>query len=99
MFGLMPEWGCRTLFDVAVAVRMEAAQEVGDGHPALSGYLGWPQEAALVYALRLVNACIREGLIGDVPGRAFPGQAAPKRDTGGKVLAFPARKAKDGDGD
>ena len=71
-------------------VTMEITQEASEELEALSGYLGWP---------RLVNACIREGLIGDVPGRAFPGQAAPKRDTGGRVLAFPARKAKDGDGD
>ena len=75
-------------------VTMEITQETSEELEALSGYLGWPQEAALLYALRLVNACIREGLIGDVPGRAFPGQG-----TGGKVLAFPARKAKDGDGD
>lgn len=80
-------------------VTMEITQEASEELEALSGYLGWPQEAALLYALRLVNACIREGLIGDVPGRAFPGQATPKRDTGGRVLAFPARKAKDGDGD
>lgn len=75
-------------------VTMEITQEASEELEALSGYLGWPQEAALLYALRLVNACIREGLIGDVPGRAFPGQG-----TGGKVLAFPARKAQDGDGD
>ena len=80
-------------------VTMEIPQDACDEIKTLAHTLGWPQEAALLYAVRLVNACIREGLIGDVPGRAFPGQAAPKRDTGGRVLAFPARKAKDGDGD
>lgn len=76
-------------------VTMEITQEASEELEILSGFLGWPQEAALLYAVRLVNACIREGLIGDVPAHAWPEQAAPLHGTGtgGKVLSFPARKA------
>ena len=45
---------------------------------------------AVVYAVRLVSACVREGLLRDVPSRAWPREAR-LTGTGGKVLAFPAK--------
>ena len=50
---------------------------------------GYPPEAALSYAVRLVNACIREGLLTDVPARAWPQEAHMDR---GKVIEFPGAK-------
>ena len=41
------------------------------------------------YAVRLVNACIREGLLTDVPARAWPEEARMER---GKVIEFPGAK-------
>ena len=41
------------------------------------------------YAVRLVNACIREGLLTDVPARAWPEEA---RMEWGKVIEFPGAK-------
>ena len=39
---------------------------------ALAESLGFTQEMAAVYAIRLVSACVEEGLISDVPARAWP---------------------------
>ncbi|MBR2942989.1 MAG: hypothetical protein IKB82_06280 [Clostridia bacterium] len=61
----------------------------------LSDTLGVPQEAALFYALRLVNAVIEEGLLPDVRGAlCTPQHAQQMRSTGtqGKVLDFKRRK-------
>jgi len=64
----------------------------------LADTLGFTQEEALYYAVRLVNACVREGLLTDVPARLWPDEAEPGvcalRCDGaqGKVLAF-RRKA------
>ena len=55
----------------------------------LSETIGYPPEAALSYAVRLVNACIREGLLTDVPARAWPQEAHMDR---GKVIEFPGAK-------
>lgn len=57
---------------------------------ALSDSLGFSQEMAAVYAIRLVSACVSEGLIEDVPARAWPKEAQLLTGTGGKVIDFPA---------
>lgn len=56
----------------------------------LAESLGFSEELAAVYAIRLVSACVREGLLTDVPARAWPREAQPPRPGGaqGKVLAF-----------
>ena len=61
----------------------------------LSDTLGFPPELAAVYAIRLVSACIREGLLTDAPGRAWPQEA--RRESvpgGGQVIAFPGKAQK-----
>ena len=58
----------------------------------LAQSLGFPKEAAAEYAIRLVCACVREGLIKDVPPRAWPKEAQLLTGTGGKVLDFQKRK-------
>ena len=61
----------------------------------LSDALGFPPELAAVYAIRLVNACIREGLLTDAPGRAWPQEA--RRESlpgGGQVIACPGKAQK-----
>ena len=49
---------------------------------------------AAVYAIRLVSACVEEGLISDVPARAWPREAQLLTGTGGKVIEFYARREK-----
>ena len=58
----------------------------------LAGALGCSDELAAIYAVRLVSACVREGLIEDIPARAWPGEAQLLTGTGGKIIAFPRRK-------
>lgn len=64
----------------------------------LSGTLGFPPEMAAQYAVRLVNACIREGLLTDVPEALWPQEAQAcvraLRSTGtmGKVIDFPSAR-------
>lgn len=57
----------------------------------LADTLGFPPDLAALYAVRLVAACYREGLIGDEPSGAWPAQA--RRESvcgeGARVLAFP----------
>ena len=61
----------------------------------LSDTLGFPPELAAVYAIRLVGACIREGLLTDVPGRAWPQEARPQSVLGGGgVIPFPGKAQK-----
>ena len=60
----------------------------------LSDTLGFPPELAAVYAIRLVSACIREGLLTDVPSRAWPPEARPESVAGGQVIAFPGKAQK-----
>ena len=61
---------------------------------ALCAAVGFPPEAAAIYAIRLVSACVREGLFSDIPPRAWPKEAQPERlndtGTGGKVISFPS---------
>ncbi|MDO5378789.1 MAG: hypothetical protein Q4G52_10690 [Clostridia bacterium] len=60
----------------------------------LSESLGFSEELTAEYAIRLVSACVREGLLTDVPARAWPKEAQLLRATGaqGKVLAFSPRR-------
>ena len=57
----------------------------------LSETLGYPPELAATYAIRLVSACYREGLITDTPSRAWPCEVRPESAAyaGGRVIAFP----------
>ena len=61
---------------------------------ALAESLGFTQEMAAVYAIRLVSACVDVGLISDVPARAWPREAQLLTGTGGKVIEFYARREK-----
>lgn len=77
-------------------VTLELSQEAYDELVSLSDTIGFSPEMAMMYAVRLVNACIREGLLTDTPSRAWPKEAQADdlfdTGTGGKVIAFPARK-------
>ncbi|MBR5559992.1 MAG: hypothetical protein IKU73_01100 [Clostridia bacterium] len=59
---------------------------------ALSHAVGFSPEMTAEYAIRLVSACVREGLIEDVPARAWPKEAQLLTGTGGKVIDFPPAK-------
>jgi len=59
---------------------------------ALAQAVGFTPEMTAEYAIRLVSACVREGLIEDVPARAWPKEAQLLTGTGGKVLDFPPAK-------
>ena len=59
----------------------------------LAGALGCSDELAAIYAVRLVSACVREGLIDDVPARAWPKEVQPLVDGGARVLEMPQRKS------
>ena len=78
---------------ITLCLTGEAAQEL---LLRLSDSLGFTPEMTSEYAIRLVAACAREGLIADTPLRAWPeevrgeAQALRGTGTGGKVLAFRA---------
>ncbi len=58
--------------------------------------LGFSPELAAVYAIRVMSACVQEGLLEDVPARAWPAQAQLPTGTLGKVIAFsPLRSKRD----
>lgn len=61
---------------------------------ALAESLGFTREMAGIYAIRLVSACVEEGLVHDVPLRAWPSEAQLLTGTGGKVIEFYARREK-----
>ena len=79
---------------ITLCLTGEAAQEL----LRLSDSLGFTPEMTAEYAIRLVAACAREGLIADTPLRAWTqdvrgeAQALRGTGTGGKVLAFPQRE-------
>ena len=73
-------------------VTLDLDRDVYETLDALADSLGFSHEAAAEYAIRLVGACVREGLIEDIPARAWPGEAQLLTGTGGKVIAFPRRK-------
>jgi len=62
---------------------------------ALSDALGFSKEMAAVYAIRLVGACMREGLIRDIPAHAWPCEAEMLTAAADKVIDFPQRKTAD----
>ena len=64
----------------------------------LADALGSSDELAAIYAIRLVSACVREGLIDDMPVRAWPEEAQPLVDGGARVLNMPALGAHGGNG-
>ena len=61
--------------------------------------MGFAPEAAAIYAVRVMSACIREGLLADLPGCAWPEEARLPglfdTGTGGKVLSFERNAAKE----
>ena len=59
----------------------------------LAGSLGCSEELAAIYAVRLVSACVREGLIRDVPARAWPEEAQPLLQGEARVLNMPSGRA------
>ncbi len=75
---------------------LELGQDTRRELAFLADSLGYPEEMAAVYAIRLVSACVREGLLADVPARAWPREARLAGAGEGKVLAFaPARKKRE----
>lgn len=60
----------------------------------LADSLGFTREMTAMYAIRLVCACVNEGLIEDVPARAWPREAQLLTGTGGKVIGFAPRGEK-----
>ena len=59
----------------------------------LADALGYSPQMAAIYAVRLVSACMREGLIDDVPARAWPEEAQELVGGGARVLHMPPRKS------
>ena len=63
----------------------------------LADSLGYSREAAMYYAVRLVNACVREGLLTDMPETLWPDEAQDGiralsgAGSQGKVIEFKRR--------
>ena len=76
-----------------VTLRLDA--QTGAQLDALSDALGLPKEMAAMYAIRLVGACMREGLLEDMPARAWPREADLLTAAMGKVIDFPCAKTAD----
>ena len=80
--------------DKYIALNEEAYEEL----LALAGKLGFTPEMAAQYAVRLVSACVREGLLTDVSETAWPQEAGAgiyalkSTGTQGKVIDFPQRR-------
>ena len=74
--------------------------ETGETLRMLAQTTGFSPEMTAVYCIRLVGACVRDGLIDDVPARAWPAQAQALTgtETGGKVIAFGAPREKRAEG-
>ncbi|MBP3522774.1 MAG: hypothetical protein J6M56_04300 [Clostridia bacterium] len=75
-------------------VTLDLDEQTLDKLDALADSLGFTQEMAAIYAIRLVSACVEEGLLADVPARAWPREAQLLTGTGGKVIEFYARREK-----
>ncbi|MBR3794694.1 MAG: hypothetical protein IKK34_01520 [Clostridia bacterium] len=79
-------------------VTLELMEDSYEALLALSHAVGFPPEMTAEYAIRLVGACVREGLLEDVPARAWPEEAQLLTGTGGKVIDFsPAKPALQGE--
>lgn len=72
-------------------ITMEIRPETYEDLLKLADTLGFPPEAAMGYAVRLVNACIQEGLLTDLPAPE-PAARKPKAADGGKIIAFPSKR-------
>ena len=72
-------------------ITMEIRPETYEDLLKLADTLGFPPEAAMGYAIRLVNACIQEGLLTDLPV-PDPPVSKPKAAGGGKIIAFPTKR-------
>ena len=75
-----------------ITLTKEAEEEL----ETMAHTFGFTREEAVHYAARLINACVREGLLTDVPERLWPEEAAEgvtRLSSGepGKVLAFRRR--------
>ena len=75
-------------------IALEMDEETLDKLDRLADSLGFTQEMAAIYAIRLVSACVEEGLIEDVPARAWPREAQLLTGTGGKVIELQTRREK-----
>jgi len=78
-----------------VTLRLDA--QTGAQLDALGDALGFSGEMAAIYAIRLVGACMREGLIEDIPAGAWPREADLLTASAGKVIDFPCGKTADAD--
>ena len=76
--------------DKQIALNEETYEEL----LSLSALLGFSPERTAHYAVRLVSACVEEGLLADVPARAWPREAQLLTGSGGKVIEFYARREK-----
>ena len=74
--------------ELTLSLTSEDARELAN----LCAAVGFPPELAAVYAIRLVSACVREGLFADMSPSVWPEEAQLPglfdTGTGGKVLAF-----------
>lgn len=75
-------------------IALEMDEETLDKLDRLADSLGFTREMAAIYAVRLVSACVDEGLIEDVPARVWPREAQLLTGTGGKVIELQARREK-----
>ena len=73
-------------------IPMEIRRETSEELLTLADTLGYPPEAAMSYAVRLVNGCIREGLRTDIPLPENAAKPDAAQARGGKVIAFPGRR-------
>ena len=77
--------------------RLTFTKEMDKELTLLADSLGYTREAALYYAVRLVNACVREGLLTDTPEALWPDEAQDGiralggANTQGKVIEFKRR--------
>ncbi len=60
----------------------------------LADALGYSQEMAAIYAVRLIHACMREGLIDHTSARAWPEEAQPLVGGEARVLEMKRREIK-----
>ena len=77
--------------------RLTLTKEMDKELTLLADSMGYTREAALYYAVRLVNACVREGLLTDTPETLWPDEAHDGifalggANTQGKVIEFKRR--------
>lgn len=71
-------------------VQITVRQDVYDDIMALAEEMNCPPEAAVSYAVRMIYACIQEGLLTNIS--ESPQEETKPTGTMGKVLTFPGRK-------